>query len=167
MVSLKLTNEHTSSEVRKIIDVLRLPSLRLPTEKDYPAHTKWLEKAEAQIQSGKKRAMVAYSGSNPVGVVIYQRHEGQPATLEIKNISVIPEFRGKGIGSLLLRSSETNAVNLDFPGVNHASVDTKASNIKMIRFLTGRGYEIENIVDLYGLGTGSDAILTKPLRDQS
>ncbi len=166
MAEFRFTNEHTVSEVGNIIDVLREPHLWIPTEKDYPTHAEWLEKAETEIISGKKRVMAAYSQTRPVGVVIYQRHENLPTTLEVKNISVVPEFRGKGIASFALRISEIEAVNHDFLGVSEASVDTKTSNNKMINFLTAQGYEIKEITDLYKLGKGTDTILTKLITDQ-
>jgi|GEM_PF-937603 len=163
VAAFKFTNEHTSSEVRNIIDLLREPRLLIPTEKDYPTHAMWLEKVATQIKSGEKRAMVAYSHARPVGVVIYQQSEGRPRILEVKNISVTPEFRSKGIATFALRLAEIEAMTNDFPGVTEASIDTKTSNTKMIHFLMAQGYEIKEITDLYGLGAGVDAVLTKSI----
>lgn len=142
------------------IDVLRKPRLWIPTEKDYPSHGMWLEKVEAELQQGKKRAIVAFFGKVPVGAVIYQRHPEHFDTLEIRNISISPEDGNRYIGSFLLRNSEIEAVTQDFPGVSQSMVDTKVENQTMLSFLEGHGYAIRDSADLYGSGQ-LDAILVK------
>ena len=162
MTKFRFNNEHTSAGVADIVDVLRQPRLWIPTEKDYPNHGTWLDKTEALIASGKKRAMVAYMGKDAIGTVIYQRSADQPSTLEIRNISVSNDLRGRYIGSFLLRNSEIEAAQNDFPGVDEFVVDTKVSNTEMIAFLESHGYDIKEITDLYGLGTGLDVVMSKP-----
>ena len=71
MAEFRITNEHTTSGVGNVIEVLRRPRLWIPTEADYPNHKVWLEKVEAQLTSGKKRAMLAYDSRIPVGTVVY------------------------------------------------------------------------------------------------
>ena len=144
------------------IDVLRKPRLWIPTEKDYPSHGTWLEKVEAELQQGKKRAMIGFFGKVPVGAVIYQRHPEQYDTLEIRNISISPEVGNRYIGSFLLRNSEIEAAAQDFPGVSQSMVDTKVANRTMLSFLEGHGYALRDSADLYGSGQ-LDAILVKSL----
>jgi hypothetical protein len=60
MTEIRFNNDYSSAKVADIVDVLRQPRLWIPTEKDYPDHETWLNKTEALIVSGKKRAMAAY-----------------------------------------------------------------------------------------------------------
>ena len=163
MVDFRITNEHSPAQVAEIVDFLRKPRLWIPTEKDYPSHGEWLEKTEAQICEGKKRAMTAYRGRIAVGAVIYQRHPSQLDVLEIRNISVSPEVRNRYIGAFLLRNAEIEARENDFPEVSLVSVDTKLANTDMLLFLHSQGYEITDIKELYASGYGLDAILSKRL----
>jgi len=163
MKEFRFTNEHSSTDVANIVDVLRQPRLWIPTEKDYPNYTNWLDKTEDRIVSGDKRAMAAYMGKKAVGTVIYQRDPTQPTSLEIRNISVSPDARGRYIGGFLLRNAEIEAAQNDFLGVEQYVIDTKVDNGEMIAFLQTHGYSIQAIADLYGLGTGPDAVMSKPV----
>lgn len=109
MKEFRFNNDYTSAEVADIVDVLRRPRLWIPTEKDYPNHGSWLDETEDLIISGKKRAMAAYMGNDAVGTVIYQRDPNQPQSLEIRNISVSADARGRYVGGFLLRNAEIEA----------------------------------------------------------
>lgn len=161
MTEFRFDNNHTSAQAADIVDVLRQPRLWIPTEKDYPTHRSWLDKTEAQIVDGPKRAMAAYMGRDAVGAVIYQRSTEQPNLLEIRNISVSTDARGRYIGAFLLRNAELEAVRNDFIGVDEIVADTKITNEEMITFLISQGYSIKDITDLYGLGTGLDVVMSK------
>lgn len=159
MSEFQFTNEHTASQVGAIIDVLRSPRLWIPARHDYPDYEDWLLKVETEIAAGDKRAMLARMNGQAVGAVVYQRDEG--ATLKIKNISLAPDARGRHIGSFLVRNTEVEAHRYDFPDCDQVMVDTKTSNTDMINFLLVNGYHVQEIKDLYGLGTGPDVVLTK------
>ncbi|MDB5159763.1 MAG: hypothetical protein JWO99_26 [Candidatus Saccharibacteria bacterium] len=163
MKEFRFTNEHSSTDVADIVDVLRQPRLWIPTAQDYPNHSAWLDKTEAQIASGTKRVMAAYMGRDAVGTVIYQRQADQPQTLEIRNISVSSDARGRYVGAFLLRNAEVEAVQNDFPDIEEFTIDTKVTNQEMVSFLEAQGYTIQDITDLYGLGAGLDAVMTKPV----
>jgi len=163
MKEFRFNNEHTSAEVADIIDVLRQPRLWIPTGKDYPNHKNWLDKTEAQIASGSKKAMAAYMGKDAVGTVIYQELVGDIKTLEIKNISVSDDARGRYVRSFLLRNAEVEAIQNDFPNIEEIVVDTKLSNAQMIAFLESQDYSVKEITDLYGLGAGLDVVMSKLL----
>jgi hypothetical protein len=62
-----------------------------------------------------------------------------------------------------LRNSEIEAVTQDFPDCDRVVVDTKITNADMLAFLINHGYSIEEITDLYQLGTSEDVVLSKPL----
>jgi hypothetical protein len=162
MREIKFTNEHAGSGAGKIVDILRKPRLWIPTAENYSDFSDWLEKTEAQVSTDEKRAMLATVGTMPVGTVVYRRHESDPETLEIRNISVMPAVNGRLFGSFMLRQVEIEGA-VDYPGVNRIIVDTKISNSQMLSFLMSNSYSMESVEDLYGLGTGKDAILTKTL----
>lgn len=162
MTEFRFTNEHRASEVGNVAAVLGRPRLWIPTGLDYPDHPQWLERAEDQIQTGKKRVMLAYRGVEPIGAVVYQRHEARPTVVEVRNISISPDSRGRYIGSFLLRTTELEAVRHDFPDTASVMVDTKLTNKGMITFLEANGYALESITDLYGTGV-DDAVFLKPI----
>lgn len=165
MKDFQIGNEHTHSQIADITDLLRKPRLWIPTEKDYPDHGTWLDKSEAQLQSGNKRAMAARLGSETVGAILYQRNPLSNASLEIRNISISPNIRNRYLGAFLLRNMEIEASRHDFPGVNEITVDTKETNHEMIAFLCSQGYSISKVVDLYGQGSGLDVVLTKSVTE--
>jgi len=160
MVEFRFTNEYSPSQREGVLDVLSRPRLWVP-EADYPDYRQWLGKVESQLNENKKRAMVSYFGPAAVGAIVYQRHETMPNAIEIKNISVQPETRGRYVGSFLLRNVELEATNNDFPECDELIVDTKVSNLDMITFLMRHHYTIAGIDNLYQLGTGHDAMLVK------
>jgi ribosomal protein S18 acetylase RimI-like enzyme len=162
MADFRFTNEHRASEVGNVIGALERPRLWVPAN-DYPDYYEWLQKTEQQIGSGQKRAMLAYSGLEPVGTIIYQRHECRPGCVEIRNISVDPSVRGRYVGSFLLRNTEAEAVQRDFVDCQEMVIDTKVANSDMIAFLLKHGYKLAEVTDLYGLSAGEDAVFTKSL----
>jgi len=164
MAEFRFTNEHSLTDVANVVDVLRQPRLWIDTEGDYPDHSRWLGKTEAQLVDGTKRAMAAYSGLQAIGTVIYQRDPKQPTALEIRNISVTQYSRGRHVGSFLLRNAEAEAVQNDFPDIEEFVVDTKLTNKDMIAFLISEGYDIKEITDLYKLGAGLDVVLSKAVK---
>ena len=145
MTEFKFTNDHSPSQIGNIIDVLRRPRLWIPTEQDYPNHDVWLDRVEAQVLAGTKRAMLAYHEGRPVGAVVYQRHTDRSDVLEIKNISVDPEAAGRYVGSFLLHNSVLEAEKVDFPGVEEVTVDTKQTNRGMIKFLLDHEYVLQEV----------------------
>lgn len=163
MAEFRFTNEHRTSEVGKVIDALRRPRLWIPTTNDYPSHEEWLGKTEADIAAGRKRAMISYYDNEAVAAIVYRRHETLNNVVEIRNISVVPEARGRLIGSFALVNTELEAVRHDFPGTDTLMVDTKISNAEMIGFLENHGYSVQEIADLYMQGTELDAVLAKSL----
>ena len=163
MADFRFTNEHSFGDLGSVADILMRPRLWIPTEADYPGHGEWVQKTEAQLAENEKRAMVAYSGSTPIGAVVYQRHQTRPNTAEIRNISVTDDARGRYVGSFLLRNTEIVALLNDFPDCHTITGDTKLTNPEMMAFVLKHGYTLEEITDLYGLSTGLDAVFSKSI----
>ncbi len=163
MREFRFNNDHSATDIADIVDLLLQPRLWIATEKDYPNHGSWLDKTEDLLISGKKRAMAAYMGGDAVGAVIYQRDPNRPVSLEVRNISVSADARGRYVGGFLLRNAEIEAAQNDFPGIEEIVVDTKVSNVEMISFLESQGYRITEVADLYGMDAGLDAVMTKSI----
>ena len=163
MEDILFRNEHKESELGNVCDVLTRPRLWVPTSLDYPSHGEWVEKVEAQLGNGQKRAMLAYRGNVPIGVCVYQRHPNIPGAIEIKNLSVTPDAQGRYIGAFLLRNTELEGTQNDFPECYILIGDTKITNLEMINFLIGQGYFPQEITDLYKTDTSLDITLTKTL----
>lgn len=165
MVNFRFTNEHSSANLGNVAGLLTQRRLWIPTQADYPGHGEWVQKAEAQLAQDEKRAMLAYDGLKPVGIVVYQRHPTRPDTVEIKNLSVAPDARGGFVGSFLLRITEVEALKVDFPGCRTIVGDVKVTNTEMVGFLIKHGYTPEEITDLYKLGAGLDVVFSKTLAE--
>jgi ribosomal protein S18 acetylase RimI-like enzyme len=157
-VDYRITNEIGSSRTDEVVHHLSRPRLWVP-ESDYPDFAKWVERAHGQIKAGGKRAMVALDRGNIVGLVLYQRHQEVADTLEVKNISVHPEFGGRYLASVLLRNVEVEG-SREFRA-RHVVVDAKARNTAIRFFLLRHRYLVQDSLDLYGLGAGRDLVFKK------
>lgn len=164
MAEFTFSTERSQAEAESTVEFLRTPRLWIPGE-DYPDFDDWLERVTVELLDDRKRAMTAHFEKELVGTIIYQQHRDDPTTLEIRNISVAPNARGRYAGSFMLRNTELEGTGHDFPECERIVVDTKMANVGMIEFLLRHGYELETVTDLYGLGTGQDAVFTKPSPD--
>ena len=109
--------------------------------------------------------MATYMGKDAVGTVFYQRDPHQPQSLEIRNISMSANARGRDDGVSLLRNTETKAAQNNFSGIEEYVVHTKASKEEMIAFLESQGYSIQDITDMYALAAGLDVVMSKPVNE--
>jgi len=144
----------------EIVDYLLGPRLWIP-KTDYPDFEEWLGKVHQEMRKDFKRAIIALSCHEIVGVIIYQRHKQLPNSLELKNLSVRPDQRGRYIASFLIRNAEIEG----FQEFQTAKVvcDVKARNFPMRFFLQRHGYRMLTREDLYKLGAGEDIVFCKDL----
>lgn len=154
----RITNDVGTTRTDEIVSYLSRPRLWIP-DSDYPDFAKWSERTHGQLKSDAKRAMVAIERGNIIGLVLYQKHRDLADTLEVKNISVHPGFRGRCLASVLLRNAEIEG-SRDFRTRN-VVVDAKASNAGIRFFLLRHRYLIQDTVDLYKLGSGQDLVFKK------
>ena len=160
-VEFTFTNEYRSSQTDEIIDYLNGPRLWVP-KVHYPDYFDWLGKVHVELKAEVKRAMVALDHGQVCGVIIYQEHKNQKGVLELKNLTVRPDLRGRYIASFLLRNTEIEGG--DEFGADSVICDAKASNFSIGSFLLKQGYQALGQVDLYKLKTGDDIIYNKKLR---
>ncbi len=156
----RFTNEYPTSKIDEIVHYLAGPRLWVP-EQDYPDFSDWAHNVHTELMSTRKRALVALSGGDVVGVAIYQRHKQNSDTLEIKNLTVRPDARGRHVASFLLRNTELEGSH-DFH-VSRVVCDAKIQNHAIMYFLLKHHYTILGHHDLYGLDAGADIVYTKQL----
>jgi GNAT superfamily N-acetyltransferase len=165
MLDFTFTNTPGGRNQDAIAERLIQPRLWIP-QGDYPAHLEWREKAIAQIADEKKRAMIAYWGSEAVGSVVYQQDPNDPSTVEIRNLSIEPHARGRHVASFLLHQTEHEAA-LEFPHTTRIVTDTKRTNASLIAFGLHNGYRIDTVTTLdessYAHNGVQDVILAKSL----
>ena len=159
-MDFRFTNEYPVSRIDEIVSYLLGPRLWI-AQTDYPDFSDWAEKAHAQLLSEKKRALVALERNNIIGVVVYQKHKKHADALEMKNLTVRPDRRGRYIASFLMRNAEIEG-GREFKA-KYAIGDAKASNTSMRMFLLRNGYRVLAKDDLYKLGAGEDLIYKKTL----
>src|SRR3990172_1913608 len=104
-MDFRFTTEYPFSRLDEIVSYLLGPRLWIP-HTDYPDFEDWSQKAYLELKKEAKRAIIAISQNQIVGVVIYQRHKKIREALELKNLTVRPDQRGRYIASFLLRNAE-------------------------------------------------------------
>lgn len=155
-----LVTDQLEGRLDAVLGFLEGPRLWIPRA-DYPDFVDWLHRAHGELRAGQKRAVVALEGPDVQGSVIYQPHKALRGVLELKNISVRPEARGRLLASFLLRQAELAGAAL---GLHQVVVDAKARNVEIRKFLLSQRYRPCGTADLYGLGAGDDVVYTKTLK---
>lgn len=154
------TNDMSSTRTDEIVYYLAGPRLWI-ARTAYPDLLDWLQRVHEELSKEVKRAMLAYMNRELVGVVIYQQHKTEANTLEIKNLTVRPDNRGRHVASFLMRNAEIEG-GIETQAT-HVVCDAKADNFAIRAFLLNAGYRVTGKQDIYGLGTGTDLIFRKPL----
>lgn len=157
-MDFKFTNEYPASRLDEIVSYLSGPRLWIP-QTDYPDFFDWAEKVHKELKADSKRVVVAFSGCDIVGVTVYQRHKKFRDALEIKNLTVRPDMRGRYIASFLMRNTEIEGCN-EFNS-KYILCDAKANNYPVRLFLLKHQYKIVRREDLYGLKSGEDIVYRK------
>jgi hypothetical protein len=138
MKDFRVTNSTTTPNIDATATLLIQPRLWTPPG-DYPGHLDWRDRAIADVAENRKGAMVAWWGTESVGVCIYQRHANDPSKLEIRNLSIERSAQGRGLAPFLLRQVECEGL-IEFPQVEIAVADVKLSNTAMLAFAVRCGY---------------------------
>ncbi|MFH1711154.1 MAG: GNAT family N-acetyltransferase [Nanoarchaeota archaeon] len=118
------------SDIRGVIDFLAKQPL------GYPNYEDWVQRTEAELQSGYKRAIMALSDNKLVGDLVYQPHKQIPRVREIKNLRVHPKLRKRDFAHFMLRQAEEH----EKEGFDALLIDARTDNPPMINFLTFCGY---------------------------
>lgn len=159
-MDFRFTNEFAPAQVDEIVGFLMGPRLWIP-HGDYPDFLDWAQKVHAQLKSEAKRAIVALDRGQVVGAAVYQRHKGDAEALELKNLTVRPDKRGRYLASFLVRNAEIEGAR-EF-GARRVVCDAKTGNVGIRLFLERHRYRVIGRDDLYGKGGGDDLVFRKEL----
>ena len=161
-MNIRFTDEMNPRNAAGVIDVLRAPRLWIPTVADYGArHGEWLGKVEHGLIDGTRHALHARVGRQSVGAIVYRPNESDLRIIDIRNISIHPDVKGRRFGTFMLRNIEMLAQE-QYADVERFRIDTKATNTEMLSFLSEQGYGLTSVSDLYGDGK-PDVVLEKSL----
>lgn len=160
-VEFTFTNEYRPGQIDEIVNYLGGPRLWVP-KIHYPDYFDWLDKVHKELKKEAKRALIVLDHSEVAGVIIYQEHKSLKGVLELKNLTVRPDLKGRYIASFLLRNAEIEGGNE--LKTTQVTCDAKASNLAIKAFLVKHGYKALGQTDLYGLQAGEDIIYQKKLR---
>ncbi len=138
MFRFVFTGLESSKQMRDLIDFLVLQNL------GYPRYNEWVERTEAELTCGYKKAVLALSEGQIVGNVVYQPHKQLSGLLEIKNLRVDAGYRMRHFGAFMLRQVE--AENTGFIG---AIGDIRPGQEHTLRFMESCGYKTIASIDLY------------------
>lgn len=137
-----------TNTISSAVDFLAAQSL------GYPNYAYWVEKAETEMRLGIKGGVIAYNNGRIAGDVVYQPHKSLLGIVELKNIRIHPEVRGRRFASFMLRQAE-----LESRG-NLFLVDTRRDQMDMVRFLLSEGYSPIASIPLYEEGV-DDVVFAK------
>lgn len=156
-----VVTDNVENRTDEVLDFLRGPRLWIP-QTDYPDFDDWVERVHRELKAQQKLAVVALESGCVVGSVVYQRHKQLESALEIKNISVRPDYRGRHLASFLLRNAEV--IGSSALSTRVILADAKVRNHGIRMFLLGHHYRVlAQARDLYGLGAGPDVVYAKAL----
>ncbi|GBF35079.1 GCN5-related N-acetyltransferase [Desulfocucumis palustris] len=108
------------------------------TEKEYPNFVAFETpgKVSRRIKRGE-RVVLGYLLEKPVGTVSYKMDDNAPAKGYIKRLAVLPEFRGKGYGALLLDYAERRLLEC---GANRVEISIVAQFRRLMEYYRSLGY---------------------------
>lgn len=114
---------------------------------DYLDYSLWLKKCKRELELGYKKAFCVFDSKGIIGSVVFQPHKQEKSVLELKNLRVNPDFKEKGVGSILETLVSFFAEENNFKGIQG---DAHPGN-PVISFMIKRGYKIKAAENLYTL----------------
>lgn len=144
------------SDVHRLIDFLSKQSL------GYPNYDDWIQRAEPEVESGYKQAVLAFSDNYLVGDSIYQPHKELSRVREVKNFRIHPKLRRRAFGYFILKQVE----ELNKEEFDAIIVDARTDNQESINFLTFCRYVPIAKVPLYDRNS-PDVVMVKCFNDRT
>lgn len=159
IVEMTITNKNDLNKANQPFDIIGRLDIRFENGKweysevlsDAASHKQYPNydsaNAEDYISSTDRVAYFAYDGENCVGQILIAKTWNNYAHIE--DISISEEYRGQGIGTMLLGESETwaKANNL-----NALSLECQDNNVLASRFYKKNGFAIGGVnTELYAM----------------
>lgn len=116
------------------------------------------EKCNTNCHDPEFSLYMAYSGNNPAGIIILDPR-GLAGSPYIKSIAVYPEFRGQGIGTILLSFAE----GLFRSSSRHLFICVSSFNQRARKLYETCGYEIVGEFKDYIIDGASEILMHKRL----
>lgn len=128
----------TTKQIRQTIEFLAKQDLK------YPRYDEWVQKAEAELFSGYKKAALAYSEGILVGDILWQPHKQFPRVRELKNVRVSKVNR-RYIAEFLVRQAECE----DRGEFDAIIVDAREFQTDFISLMQNLDYRVVGKLNLY------------------
>ena len=85
-----------------------------------------------------------FDGEKPVGYLVWGRCDAAPDTAKLHKCYLLPEYQGKGVGSLMLNEAKVYARNAGFA---HLRLNVNRHNAKAIKAYIRNGFRTTATVD--------------------
>lgn len=155
---LALASVPIAFEVREVLDPARVGSGRAEfLDSATPIAQPWVKDYDAvpgnhpvdwggELDLSGWGLITAWSGARRLGSALIVQGapaidllEGRDDLAVLWDLRVVPEVRGRGVGTQLLRAAERWAVSR---GCRHLKIETQTLNVAACRFYAGAGYEL-------------------------
>jgi len=153
--NFNFTTLQDERQLRTLIDFVAKQDL------GYPNYPRWVEKAEHDLKTGQKSAILAFSDGALVADLIYQQHRTIPQVLEIKNLRVHPELRERYFARFMLKQLEREA-----RGYTTLLTDARESQTDVLSFFLASNFSPVAILPIYS-PESNEVIIAKPLTSQT
>ena len=144
------------AEERREID--QLAKFLLLQSFNYSRYEDWIERTRAQLFSGYKSCILAFSDGVLVGDLVYQQHKQFPRLRELKNMRIDPRLQGRYFGMFMLRQAEKENSS-EFDAI---ICDTRSDRPDVLGMLTLAGYKVLLKAPLYDRNV-EDIVLIRAL----
>jgi len=139
-----IIREFRYSDFPKILEIEKLSF-------EYP----WSPYVFIRVKRLGAKFLVAEVEGEVVGFAIYRIERSLNIVGHLLNIAVHPNYRGRGIGSALLRQFEKEALDR---GATHVYLEVRRSNVRAQRFYLRWGYRVVGVKEAY-YSNGEDALI--------
>lgn len=113
------------------------------TKENVPTNSAFITSDELKVQFTENREFFAYIDENQiVGFIAIEKSCNEQDTFYIEKLAVIPEYRHRGIGRLLMDFASNRIVEL---GGKHISIALINSNTILKNWYAEQGYEEQSV----------------------
>ncbi len=139
-------------DLQELINFLILQDL------GYPNYDDWVQRTEYELDKGYKSVLLAFSGRELVGDLIYQPHKEISCFLELKNLRIHPQLQKRKFAEFMLRQAEFENKNK----YDAIICDAPANYLEIIKFMETQGYTSFTTIPLYNQNS-PDVVMLKVL----
>ncbi len=146
-ISIRILDKHELGLVREVADVVWPVTFREILSPEQIAYMMKMmyapEVMDREYDSGISFYGV-FDGERPVGYLVLGPCDGHPGTAKLHKCYLLPEFQGKGIGSMMLSKAKGYAAEA---GYTHLRLNVNRYNENAIKAYLRNGFAIVETVD--------------------